>query len=128
MVPADVDVFVDAASKLAIRAACAHTIAAAAGRFRVPSAPQLIDRVRPAAGDPVEPSARFLRGGMSQTDILRSDLSSLGWRGRAVLLREHLFPPAAYMRAQYAGWPAVLLPVAYLHRVFAGAPKWLRRG
>jgi hypothetical protein len=64
---------------------------------------------------------------LSQADILRSDLASLGWRRGAVLLREHLFPPVDYMSRQYDRWPRVLLPAAYLHRIVCGAPKWLRR-
>jgi hypothetical protein len=127
MTPDETGAFVGIASRLKIRAACATTLTAAAGRFQMPAASRLIDRVRPDPGDAPEPSARFLRGAMSQTDLLRSDLASLGWRGGAALVREHLFPPAAYMREHYAGWPAVLLPAAYVHRILAGAPKWLRR-
>ena len=83
--------------------------------------------MRPRDGDSEEASVRFLAGGLSQADILRSDLASLGWRRGAALLREHLFPSPAYMRSLYAGWPSVLLPAAYLHRIVSGAPKWLRR-
>ena len=121
------EVFVDVASRSAARAVCAHTLEAAATRFRTPAAVSLIDRVRPRAGDMEEASARFLGGGLSQADILRSDLASLGWRRGVSLLREHLFPPAAYMRSLYDQWPAVCLPAAYLHRIVCGAPKWLRR-
>ena len=120
-------VFVDLASRSAARAVCAHTLAAAHARLRTPAAGPLIARVRPRAGDAVEASSRFLGGGLSQADILRSDLASLGWRHGISLLREHLFPPATYMRSLYDRWPAVLLPAAYLHRIVCGAPKWLRR-
>ena len=64
---------------------------------------------------------------MSQADILRSDVANVGWRRGATLIREHLFPAAPYMQTRYAGWPRVLLPVVYLHRIVSGAPKWLRR-
>jgi hypothetical protein len=119
--------FVDAASRAAIRAVCADTLRAASSRFTTPSAAALIARIEPQAGDEKEPSARFLSSGLSQADILRSDLASLGWRRGVSLLREHLFPPADYMGRQYDRWPRLLLPAAYLHRIVCGAPKWLRR-
>ena len=124
---ADVDRFVDAASRAAIRAVCADTLRAAAARFTTPSAAALVARVQPRPGDAEEASARFLDADLSLTDILRSDLASLGWRRGVSLLREHLFPPLAYMRTRYDPWPDVLLPAAYVHRIVRGAPKWLRR-
>lgn len=120
-------VFVDLASRSAARAVCAYMLTAAHARVRTPAAEPLIASVRPRAGDAVEATARFLGGRLSQADILRSDLASLGWRHGLSLLREHLFPPATYMRSLYDRWPAVLLPAAYLHRIVCGAPKWLRR-
>jgi hypothetical protein len=60
--------------------------------------------------------------------VLTSDLvEARSWRRRARLLREHLFPPRAYMRQAYAGCPAALLPLAYIARIVRGAPTWLRR-
>ena len=124
---ADRAVFVDLASRSAARAVCAYSLTAAHAAFHTPAAAPLIDRVRPGAGDAAEASAGFLTRRLSQADILRSDLASLGWRRGAALLREHLFPSAEYMRASYARWPTALLPAAYLHRIVSGAPKWLRR-
>ena len=73
-----------------------------------------------------EPSAKWLRGG-SRAARLRSELAALGtWRERATLLHEHLFPSAAYLRAKYPRCPELLLPIAALHRIVAGAPAWLR--
>ena len=61
-------------------------------------------------------------------DVARADLMMLSsWRQRFALVREHLFPPVAYMRTKYAGCPAVLLPLAYLYRIVRGAPKWFER-
>ena len=72
--------------------------------------------------------AIFLDGRPHQVDILRADLAMLqGWDARARLLREHLFPSAAYMRARYPRCPALLLPFAYLDRVVRGVPKWFAR-
>jgi hypothetical protein len=123
----EIALFAEVASCTATRAVCAQTLDAAARSFGTPAAAALIDRVRPRPGDTKEASARFLRGGLSQADILRSDLASLGWRHGVSLLREHLFPPVTYMRSLYDRWPSVLLPAAYLHRIVCGAPKWLRR-
>lgn len=65
---------------------------------------------------------------IAQVDVLWSDVSALpGWRARASLVREHLFPPVAYMRSHYTSWPATALPLAYLQRIVLGAPKWFRR-
>jgi hypothetical protein len=123
----DAAAFVEQATRSATRAVCAHTLSLAQTCFGTPAAAALIERVRPRTGDRVEASAQFLGGALSQAEILRTDLTSLGWRRGLTLLREHLFPPADYMRSLYAGWPPVLLPAAYLHRIVNGAPKWLRR-
>ena len=70
----------------------------------------------------------FLGGGLRQVDLLRGDLSTLvGWRARLGLLSGHLFPNVAYMRSRYPRWPAAALPVAYIHRIVRGIPKWFRR-
>src|SRR4051812_44612824 len=119
--------FPELAKQSGARAVIAHTLRGADARFGTPGAAALAGQVAPAGDEAVERSARFLSGRLSLAGVLRSDLASLGWRGRASLLREHLFPPAAYMRSAYAAWPAALLPAAYLHRIVCGAPKWLRR-
>lgn len=118
---------VDLASNASMRAVCAHTLALAAAQFPTPSADELIARLRPLPGSDIEASARFLGGGMRLLDILGTDLTMLGWRRGATLLREHLFPPADYVRSIYKSWPGALLPAAYLHRIVHGAPKWFRR-
>jgi hypothetical protein len=80
------------------------------------------------AGGAAEPSAGFLSGELRQVDILKADLAATPrWRERIQLLREHLFPSSSYMRQKYSGWPVALLPIAYLHRIVRGAPRWLGR-
>lgn len=70
----------------------------------------------------------FLDGSPRLVDLLRDDLAAQkGWRARLRLVGEHLFPPAEYMRIRYAGCPRFLLPLAYLHRIGLGAPRWFRR-
>jgi hypothetical protein len=56
---------------------------------------------------------------------LTLDLRALhGWSARTRLLREHLFPPRAYMRAYapHTRWP---MPALYFRRIVHGAARWL---
>jgi hypothetical protein len=109
-----------------LRAVTAAAVARAAGQFgtRVPSA---LAAVFDEAASHREPTAAFLQPGRRQIDLLASDLTAVsGWRARARLLREHLFPPAAYMRAKYGLRSVLWLPLAYAHRIVAGVPKWMR--
>jgi hypothetical protein len=60
-------------------------------------------------------------------DVLLSDVTALpDWRARARLVKEHVFPPAAYMREAYGisgrGW----LPALYIWRFATGARRWFR--
>jgi Uncharacterised nucleotidyltransferase len=64
----------------------------------------------------------------AQADIVRQDLRALStWGERGRLVREHLFPPASYIRGKYQVRSALLLPAFYAWRIVAGAPRWLRR-
>lgn len=70
----------------------------------------------------------YLEGAPRLVDLLEADLAAqCDWPARFRLVREHLFPPAAYMRSVYSRWPWPLLPLAYVHRIARGAPKWFRR-
>jgi hypothetical protein len=50
-----------------------------------------------------------------------------GWRQRAALVRQHLFPSANYMRTVYAPSSAAPLWMLYLLRIFRGSRRWLVR-
>jgi hypothetical protein len=79
------------------------------------------------AGDHDEPSALFVAGGLRRVDILRSDLARLKtWRERANFLREHLFPPRAYIATKYGCRRRLLLPWWYATRLLIGAVRWFR--
>jgi hypothetical protein len=78
--------------------------------------------------DDVEPSAAFVGGRLAFAGIVSSDLRHAGWQDRARILREHLFPSRAYMRARYPRWPSAFLPAAYAFRIMRGAPAWFRKG
>ena len=64
---------------------------------------------------------------MRQVDVLRGNLAATGWLGGIKLVGAHLLPSRAYMRSIYPGWPAITLPLAYIHRAVRGAPAWFRR-
>lgn len=80
-----------------------------------------------AQAAPEEPSHRYLEGPVGKIDVLESDLKTLpSWRARLRLLREHAFPPAAFIRQRYGVKSPLLLPALYLHRLIVGAAKWVR--
>ena len=104
-----------------VRALCARGLALAASRFGT-IVPTFVTAALASAAS--EPSAVFLRAGLTPAGRLASDLRALGVADRARLLFEIVAPPRTYMRAVHgdAGW----LPWLYVRRVAAGAGKWLR--
>src|SRR5256885_4645548 len=67
-------------------------------------------------------------GSWREVDVLRMNLRALpGWSDRLRLVRQHLFPPAAFVAEKYGLRYRAALPLAYLHRIVTGAPKWFRR-
>ena len=126
MTAVDGDVFVQRAERGGICAVSVRGLELAHDRFRTPAVPSLIQRLRSAGA--CEPSSRFLGGGLRQVDVLTADLAATKSLGhRLQLLREHLFPPRAYIRARYPQWPGIVLPFAYADRIIRGAPKWFQR-
>jgi hypothetical protein len=124
--PRERDAFTALASARRMRAVCARTLSLALEAFDGLDVEWIAALSAPGAFN--EPSAAFLGGGLRQVDILRADLAATPhWYQRVRLLREHLFPAAAYMRQRYPRWPAALLALAYVHRVLRGAPRWFRR-
>ena len=122
---AEKDRFVALAERTNMRAVCARGLQLSGLLFGTGDAVHTADRLETSnVGD--EASARFV-GGASAISVLATDLGTLPWRDRAQLLREHLFPSTEYMRAKYREWPDALLPVAYLHRIVRGAPRWFGR-
>jgi hypothetical protein len=68
----------------------------------------------------------FLNPGVRPIDLLCDDLRALpGWHARLTLIKEHVFPDAAYMRDGYKPGSAAPLAWLYLDRVAGGARKWL---
>lgn len=120
--PADVSEFCRLADALGLTAVCYDACARAShlfGDVRIPAGLQ-----KGAAGMH-EPSRAYLDA-PSPMRRLWLDLVALGtWRRRATLLREHLLPPRAYMRAMPGAHGP--LPLAYATRIVRGVFEWKRR-
>jgi putative nucleotidyltransferase-like protein len=110
-----------------LRSVCAHGVAHARARFATTAPRDWLDRLE-AIREDREPTAAFLQNGRTKMDILISDLRTLpAWRPKVRLIREHLFPPVAYMRRAYGSVNPILLPFTYVHRIATGVGKWFRR-
>jgi hypothetical protein len=106
----------------------AEGLALAGDRLGTRAADALIDALRARRGRGCQEVATLEQGSWTQARVLRLDLDALpNWRARGRLIREHLVPPASYMRARYGVDSNVLLPGLYFWRALVGAPKWLRR-
>jgi hypothetical protein len=120
--------FLGLAARESMRAVCARGIELASERFGTAGAPALLAALKRPRGERPEPSAQFLGRALRQVDLVQADLATLrGWRARLALVGQHLFPSAAYIQAAYPRCPAAMLPLAYVHRIVRGAPKWFRR-
>ncbi len=119
--------FGETARRTGTTAICARGLSLAAERLgtRVPA--WLGDAAE--AGDAVSsPMRAYLRRDARKVDLLAADLRALpDWRSRARLVREHLFPPPAYMYATSGRSNPALLPALYLRRIARGTLAWFRR-
>jgi hypothetical protein len=117
------DQFIAIAAARRVAAVCAAGLHAAAEAFGG-QAGDLAARLD-AAPQTIEPTAALLERDRRLVDVLAADIRALdGWRARARLLWEHVFPAPTYMRARYGTNRP--LPWVYLRRIVMGAPKWLR--
>lgn len=115
------------ATDRAVAALCARGLELAQRHFQTSMPQEWHEWVAALLRCPLEPSSILLRGDLRPVERLTADLRALGRRQRARLLREHLFPPVSYMRAQYGVRSRTLLPALYAYRIVAGAARWLRR-
>jgi len=125
--PAEWDRFAMLAAEREVRAVCDASLSASAQRFETPVPGAVLEMMR-APGGAAEASAEYLHPPTDSMTAALGDLRALSsWRDRARLVREHVLPPADYMRRVYA--PASRAPVAWLYarRLVGGAQKWLRR-
>lgn len=88
--------------------------------------PDLIMRL--AADGAADPSRLWLDPQRDRLQDALDDLHALPtWRDRIRLVREHLLPPPAFVRARYGVRMNVLLPVVYGHRIVTGGARWIVR-
>jgi hypothetical protein len=127
MSPKEQDDVVDLARVKLLGSVCANGLAEVGARLATAAPPRWRDRLQTIASEP-EPTSVFLRAGRTKLDVLRSDLHALkGWRPRMRMLREHLFPPAAYIRQAYNVSNPAIVPFAYAYRIASGVGNWVRR-
>ncbi len=112
----------------AVASVCRETLQRTSERFGT-SIPDLVwTDGGPAAGRADRSTAEYLLPGRRPVHDVVSDLRALpNWGARWRLVREHLFPPARYMRDVYAPSSSAPLPVLYARRAFRGARRWLAR-
>lgn len=120
--------FVTLASQRRVRTICARGLALSIARFKTVVPQDVMSALAPQESKQREASAVYLKKDLRQIDRLASDLRALGPLGGARLVREHLFPPAAYMQEMYGVQSRALLPAFYMRRIVAGVSKWLRPG
>ena len=117
--------FLELAAQKQIRAVCAQGLTRAHHWLDTRLPAEVMSTL--AAGS-AEPTRVYLAGRLRKVDVLLSDLRALGgWPARWQLLREHLFPPAAYMMERSGVSSRLALPALYASRIVRGAWRWFRR-
>ena len=91
--------------------------------FPSPALRALLDAL-PRREDVREPALALLDRRQRRVDELLLDLKYATWGDKSRLVREHLLPDAAYMRASWGGQS---LAGAYARRIARGARRWLAR-
>jgi hypothetical protein len=110
-----------------VAAICRVSLRKTADRFGT-HIPQFVMAEELGTARPAEVTARYLTSNRSRLRLMLEDLRVLPtWTDRWRLVREHAFPPSAYMREVYAPASGLPLPWLYLRRIVHGARKWLAR-
>jgi hypothetical protein len=118
--------FAALAERTGVRRICLRALLLARERFGTAITRETLTALEAAPAD--EPSTMFLRADTRMLDVLLDDVRVLpGWAPRLTLLKEHLFPDAAYMRRTYARGSSAPTMWLYLRRIAGGASKWIRR-
>ena len=120
--------FADIAAKRKLRAVCWDGLRRAQHCFATHLPQTLAAALQtPPPQERAEASAYFLTPRPRPWQILGSDLRALqSWGNRLRLVREHLFPPAAYMRSRYAATHPASLPILYGYRLLRGLQRLCR--
>jgi hypothetical protein len=123
LTPAEADTTRVLAEERGIAAICSAALALAHDVFGT-QIPAALQRLQPRAREPL---AIFTKSGLRPIDMLASDLRALrGWRERARLLREHLFPARDYLRTMEGRLGHAPFPVLYARRIVRGASRWFK--
>jgi hypothetical protein len=124
-----VDAFCERARHAGVASVCAHELGEARGYFGDAGGGALSEDVTSAlaAAGAAEPSRRFLAPGRTTLGDAVADFTALpDWSSRARLVREHLFPPRAFIAATYGTRHAAALPFLYAWRIVSGGVRWIR--
>jgi hypothetical protein len=99
----------------------------AAGRWIGTAVPRCVLESLRTSPDGVERDIEtFLQGVPGPLQIAISDIRRLnGVRPRLTFVREHLLPSPSYIAQKYGSTNRAILPFLYLHRILAGARRWL---
>jgi intracellular sulfur oxidation DsrE/DsrF family protein len=127
MSAADWNTFAQLAAERQVVAVCRRSLERTAARFATIVPNEVWEHPRWAARSTAELSAGYLEA-RRPISAIADDLRALrSWRERRRLAREHLLPPADYMRTVFA--PGSRAPLAWLYtrRLLSGARKWLSR-
>jgi Uncharacterised nucleotidyltransferase len=124
---ADWDVFVALAAERKVAGVCRRSLERTL-RYFPTSVPRHVwtdQRFTATAGE--ERTAAYLKT-RRHVQVIADDLRVLPtWAARWHLLREHLFPPGAYMRGTYSPASHAPLLLLYARRLLRGGRKWLSR-
>ena len=122
--PADWEELCLLAADRQVSAVCLDGLERARATFGAPLPPEAAKRL--ASAGECDPSRRYVDTIVGKRHVLASDLAALGWGARVRLLREHAFPPAAFVLQRYGRRTRMWLPALYAHRLVTGAYRWLR--
>jgi hypothetical protein len=115
----------DVAAAKRVSAICLDGFSQAHRLLGAPLPSRVATRLAEAGTD--DPSRRYVDTTVHRRDVLVSDLARLpGWGARLRLVREHAFPPPAFILQRYGLHSAMWLPALYAHRLVTGAWKWVR--
>lgn len=126
----DIDRTIDLARRTQTVPICLRGLRLASMRFGTSRSPALVEQLERVdlGTESSSSAAAYLDPAARKVDLLAADLKALpGWRARARLVREHLFPPADYMFETYGIASRMLLPGLYAWRIASGARRWFRR-
>jgi hypothetical protein len=124
---AEWEAFTALAIERQVSSVCRRSLELAIQSFTTPVPAGVLERLSAPAGAD-DATAAYLSPSRRQIHDAVWDFQALPtWTERLRLVRQHLFPPATYMRDVYA--PASSAPLAFLYarRALRGARRWLAR-